>query len=230
SMLSSGKEKFNLIETKIKPPSVMLSGGGTFNPKNERYNIEKNLTVKLFPLVGVSVTLDIIQALAAYCGANSLVELVRDDLSCEERESNCADLKCNLVAETNIHTEFNIKSQDNIKDINFSGVTKGDVIFKLDSNLSVKYNVWVVSGVFEVGANVIAKGYAEFQKVKDDIELVFYHDGVVAMVNMKYKYELNNENDLDSNFSFEHPETNKSEKWVLFDKLPKNSSTYKVGF
>ncbi|HIF9186837.1 TPA: hypothetical protein ACX6PV_003883 [Photobacterium damselae] len=228
SMLLSGNEKFNLIDTKIKPPSVMLSGGGTFNPKNEQYNIEKNLTVKLFPLVGVSVTLDIIQALAAYCGANSLVELVRDDLSCEERESNCADLKCNLVAETNIHTEFNIKSQDNIKNINFSGVTKGDVIFKLDSNLSVKYNVWVVSGVFEVGANVIAKGYAEFRKEDKKIELVFYHDGVVAMVNMKYKFDVKNEDDFDDSLSITIPETDKSEKWVLFDKLPKNKSNYKV--
>ncbi|HIF9437597.1 TPA: hypothetical protein ACX6SL_001730, partial [Photobacterium damselae] len=216
--------------TKIKPPSVMLSGGGTFNPKNERYNIEKNLTVKLFPLVGVSITLDIIQALAAYCGANSLVELVRDDLSCKERESNCADLKCNLVAETNIHTEFNIKSQDDIKDINFSGVTKGDVVFKLDSNLSVKYNVWVVSGVFEVGANVIAKGYAEFQKIGDDIELVFYHDGVVAMVNVKSKFDVKNEDDFDDSLSITIPETYKSEKWVLFDKLPKNKSNYKVRF
>ncbi|UJZ94780.1 hypothetical protein IHC87_05255 [Photobacterium damselae subsp. damselae] len=230
SMLTSGKESFKLIETKIKPPCIKLNGSGTFNPKHEQYNIDKKLTVELSPLIGMSVTLDLIQALAAYCKVDSIMELVRDDLSCKERESNCADLKCNLVAESNINTTFDIKTENNIKDIEFAGVAKGEVIFKLDSNLSVKYNVWVVSGVFEVGANVIAKGYTEFQKIGDDIELVFYHDGVVAMVNMKYKYELNNENDLDSNFSFEHPETNKSEKWVLFDKLPKNSSTYKVKF
>ncbi|MCG9704334.1 hypothetical protein [Photobacterium damselae] len=88
--------------------------------------------------------------------------------------------------------------------------------------------MWVVSGVFEVGANVIAKGYAEFQKVDDDIELVFYHDGVVAMVNMKYKFGVSD--DIENSISpiVNHPETVKSEKWVLFDKLPKNKSNYKV--
>ena len=101
------------------------------------------------------------------------------------------------------------------------------MVFKLDSNLSVKYNVWVVSGVFEVGANVIAKGYAEFRKVDKKIELVFYHDGVVAMVNMKYKYSVNDE---DNNGFFSHPEKQTIKKWVLFDKLPKDKSSYKVIF
>ncbi|HIF9420474.1 TPA: hypothetical protein ACX6SA_000518 [Photobacterium damselae] len=81
-----------------------------------------------------------------------------------------------------------------------------------------------------MGANVIAKGYAEFQKVDDDIELVFYHDGVVAMVNMKYKYELNDGYYSSSSPTINHPETVKSEKWVLFEKLPKDKSSYKVIF
>ncbi|WIH29694.1 hypothetical protein [Photobacterium damselae] len=228
SMLSSEKESFKIIETKIKPPCIKLNGSGTFNPKHEQYNIDKKLKVELSPLIGMSVTLDLIQALAAYCKVDSIMDLVRDDLSCKERESNCADIKCNLVAESNINTTFDIKTENNIKDIKFAGVTKGEVIFKLDSNLSVKYNVWVVSGVFEVGANVIAKGYSEFQKSGDKIELVFYHDGVVAEVNTKSKFEVKNENDTNFNFSFEHPEIQKSKKWVLFDKLPKDKSSYKV--
>ncbi|HIF9275958.1 TPA: hypothetical protein ACX6QR_004034, partial [Photobacterium damselae] len=228
SMLSSGNGKFNLIETKIKPPCIKLNGCGTFNPKHEQYNIDKKLKVELSPLIGMSVTLDLIQALAAYCKVDSIMELVRDDLSCKERESNCADLKCNLVAESNINTTFDIKTENNIKDIEFAGVTKGEVIFKLDSNLSVKYNVWVVVGVFEIGANVIAKGFSEFQKVGGNIELVFYHDGVVAEVNMKNKYELNGGYNSSSSPIVKKPETVKSKKWVLFEKLPKDKSSYKV--
>ncbi|HIF9499467.1 TPA: hypothetical protein ACX6SJ_003993, partial [Photobacterium damselae] len=60
-----------------------------------------------------------------------------------------------------------------------------------------------------------------------DIELVFYHDGVVAMVNMKYSYNIRERRNTDNSY-FSHPEKQESKRWVLFDKLPKNKSNYKV--
>ncbi|WP_340642400.1 hypothetical protein [Photobacterium damselae] len=229
SMLSSGKGKFNLIETKIKPPCIKLNGSGTFNPKHEQYNIDKKLKVELSPLIGMSVTLDLIQALASFYKMNAVVDRGREQLSCLDRESNCADIKCNLVVESNINTTFDIKTDNNKKDIEFAGETKGEVIFKLDSNLSVKYNVWVVVGVFEIGGNILTKGFSEFQKVENDIELVFYHDGITADVTMKYAYSVRENKNTNNNY-FSHPEKQVSKKWVLFDKLPKDKSIYKVRF
>ncbi|HIF9499488.1 TPA: hypothetical protein ACX6SJ_004017, partial [Photobacterium damselae] len=61
-----------------------------------------------------------------------------------------------------------------------------------------------------------------------DIELVFYHDGVVANVIMKYKYNVGNKDNNSLVPTISQPEAATIKKWVLFDKLPKNKSNYKV--
>ncbi|MGR5372578.1 hypothetical protein [Photobacterium damselae] len=229
SMFSSGKGKFNLIETIIKPPAIGLSGSGEINPNNEQYNIEKRLKVKLEPLIGVSLTLDLIQALAAYFKIDSLVSSAREKISCDDNSLNCADLRCDLIAETKINTEFEVTSKNDVKDITMSGKTSGEIALNLDSNLATHYEVLNVNGFFEIGADIKAKAIYEFSRVGDKLVLIFYHDGVEADVVMKYKFNVNKANSSSKKKSIGSPNVSSSvKKWVLYDKLPKEKSKYKI--
>ncbi|MCL9783458.1 hypothetical protein M9194_18690 [Vibrio sp. S4M6] len=241
SLLKTGddpRDKFPLLEIKTLLPSISIDGKRELQPYKDSYYLNKQFSLGFSPLIGASITLDLLSALADYLHAGDLVSAARESISCETNATNCADIKCILLASFVLNFKIDIDNKNNPSENAFNYNLNPDlkINLALESNLSAKYKYWIASGVFTANANVEACGHFNIEKNHDHLTLVLSRDAVTAKISEKYKQYVGKSNtDKKERTHAEKTEKylysqSKSYNWTLLDALPEEQSDYRVNF
>lgn len=195
---SKGKESVKLVAFDFKPPVISLKGKGkTRHKTGTSFGVDQTLTAGFSPLFEFSITLDLVQAAAAYFGMQEMVKEVREQARILEEKVKSGQQGAYVGAEFNIKLATKLETEGRIKrtldsdhpEYDFSA--EGTITLTGDANVRGGAKVWIVQGAFELKGEVIAEGKCALQTAKkheggqnekEFVELVFYHNGIKADV------------------------------------------------
>ncbi|CDG22406.1 conserved protein of unknown function [Xenorhabdus poinarii G6] len=143
-----------------------------------------------------------------------------------------AGVELNLIAEGALDVKFGWESdekgdwsfkKDDIFEVGFS--------IKAEANISGGVCYGIISGYVNGTATADAKaliGFAPNPQNEKVLDLVFYHDGIKAMVNVELAFGVGkkgNDNDEEKDNGVN---TNAEKEWVFHEPLPKDKSSYRI--
>ncbi|WP_065426258.1 MULTISPECIES: hypothetical protein [Serratia] len=243
--------KIKLLSTEIKYPEIEIKGSGELKEDENTTELymERQVSFGMAPLIGVSITLDLLQAFAAWYHQDMLLAAIRENLQSGEggydkgENAVFADGKFNLVVEGEIKLTLGyVSDAKNEWKWQYDEDTAAKLSLTLDVNFRAGARFYVASGALEIGGQSVAEGFVGLEANhtdKDKLDLVLYHNGVTAKVYVSYTYGLSKPNDVVNNhddgwLGGEEPsnktENNKSEEkeWRIHDKLEKQDSKARV--
>ncbi|WP_323852608.1 hypothetical protein [Xenorhabdus szentirmaii] len=97
------------------------------------------------------------------------------------------------------------------------------------SGLNATFTAVSINSYFNASAQISAKVLVALESIDNSMELVLYHEGIQASVNIKYGVSIKPEKDDDE---WEVPIGNEDEPiekdWIFQKPLPKEKSTYRI--
>ncbi|PWD57690.1 hypothetical protein [Pectobacterium parmentieri] len=240
-------DKIKLLETDITYPAVEISAKGELKEESQSgaVYIERELSLRLAPLIGITMTLDLLQAFAAWYRADVLLAAVREKLMSQEqayqegRNAAFFGTKFWLVAEGDLNFSLVFKS-DAKNEWEWQKDESAEATLTLTTEANVRAGVrfYIAEGALEIGGKAVAKGcLGLYAPTKDQLDLVFYHEGITAKVYVNYTVGMSSDSKI-SNSNADGPgrksksqdvkKNNNSEKeWVIHEKLEKFDSKYR---
>lgn len=244
--LSSGDGgKIELLTTEIIFPKLDIKGSGELkeDADSKTLYIERQGSIGLAPLVGMKITLDLLQAFAAWYRADVVLAAVREKLASGEQSyqeggnAAFAGMKFELVAEGEVAFTLAFKSDAKNK-WEWQKVDSAEAKLKLtiEANVRAGIRIYIANGALTVGGKAVAEGCLGLDNsIKDKLDLVFYHNGIVAKVYVNYTVGLASKSERVSQsqgLPGRNTSTGKSGKsdniekeWIIHDKLEKKDST-----
>ena len=236
----------SIADCRFIPPKFSFEGKCELKvAENEPYWSHKT-TFKLDPLIGFSLTLDLLQALASFLGVQPFARYIKEKAAEMEREYNegkrksYAGVQLELVLESGFNLEFTLDAQKRDAAAVTLAAAMSTIKVSVDTNVRVGIKRTIIEGAFEIGATAFTKGFFELErKGKQGIEGVFYHNGAEAEVHLETSFGKKDSQDRSgeskNKMSFEPQETTESSKtfsrkWTIYDALPKEESTYRMEF
>ncbi|MEQ9865550.1 hypothetical protein [Pectobacterium aroidearum] len=238
-------DKITLLETEIIYPALEINAKGELkedSTSGEVY-IERVLSLGLAPLIGIKMTLDLLQAFAAWYRADVLLAAVREKLMSQEQAykegSNAAffGTKFWLIAEGKLNFTLVFKS-DAKNEWEWQKDESAEAVLTLTTEANVRAGVrfYIAEGALEIGGKAVAKGCLGLHApTKDTLDLVFYHEGITAKVYVNYTVNISQGTGTSSNEdggvfgnsssdSTVEKNNNAKKEWVIHDKLEKSDS------
>ncbi|WDF96987.1 hypothetical protein PSR30_11070 [Pectobacterium carotovorum subsp. carotovorum] len=241
-------DKITLLETEIIYPALEIKAKGELkedSTSGEVY-IERELSLGLTPLIGIKMTLDLLQAFAAWYRADVLLAAVREKLMSQEQAyqegGNAAffGTKFWLVAEGDLNFTLVFKSDaKNEWEWQKDESAEATLTLTTDANVRAGVRFYIAEGALDIGGKAVAKGCLGLHApTKDTLDLVFYHEGITAKVYVKYTVGLSSSSEDSADDSADVSEKNPTNKtsdqskqaekeWVIHDKLEKSDSEYR---
>ncbi|AHE73527.1 hypothetical protein M942_24290 [Enterobacter ludwigii] len=242
-------EKINLLTTEIKYPEIEIKGSGELKEDDDTTTLymERKVSFGMAPFIGVSITLDLMQAFAAWYGQEMVLAAVRERLKAGEdnydKGDNAAfaDGKLHLIVEGDINLSLDyISDAKNEWEWHYDENTEAKLSLTLDANFRAGVRYYVVNGAIEIGGKTVAEGCIGLEKNHRDpnkIDAVIYHNGVTAKVYVSYTYggSSSSEHGIDddddvvvkSEVKFKS-EDNVWKEWVIHEKLEKEKSDFRI--
>lgn len=199
SSLSTAKNKggkITLLNTEILYPVLEIKGSGELkeDASSNTVYIERELSLGLAPLIGIKMTLDLFQAFAAWYHADVLLAAVREGLMSQEQAyeegDNAAFLgtKFELLVEGKVNFTLAFKSDEKKQwQWQKNDIAEATLALTIEANVRTGVRYYVAEGALEVGGKAIAEGCVGLDEVeKDKLDLVFYHNGIIAKVYVNY--------------------------------------------
>lgn len=188
----SGSGKVKLLDIDFDYPKLEFKGkGGLKVSENTGLPfIERSIAVGLNPLIGVKLTVDLIQAFTAVYGAERAVAKIREAAQAMEDDFKKGDNAAYVGAMLYflvggaLKVGFELKSNE-AKEYEFQlgSLIRGELDVGVFSNIRGGVRYWIVEGYFEADARVEAKGLFELESTHNGgLDLVFFHNGVKAKV------------------------------------------------
>ncbi|MBD2810634.1 hypothetical protein ID853_07020 [Xenorhabdus sp. Vera] len=140
-------------------------------------------------------------------------------------------------------TESRIDSRVFAKRIGIQSDEKGDWSFKKDDILEVGFSIkaeasirggvryGIINGYVNATATADAKGligFAPNPKNEKVLDLVYYHDGIKAMVNVELAFGVRKKGNANDEPKDKGINTNAEKEWVFQKPLSKEESTYRI--
>ncbi len=246
STTKSAGGKVKLLSTEIIYPKLEIKGSGELKEEasSENLYIENQVSLGFAPLMGMKITLDLLQAFAAWYRADVLLAAIREGLMSGEEENKAGKnsafvgIKFELVAQGELNFTLAFKS-DAKKNWEWQKVDSAEAKFSLTIEANVRAGVrfYIAEGALDVGGKAIAEGcFGLDNSVKDKLDLVFYHNGIVAKVYVSYTVGLSSQSErtgdgggIPTSAEQTVDTSEKVEKeWTIHDKLEKKDSKYRI--
>ncbi|QXT42933.1 hypothetical protein [Serratia fonticola] len=194
------------------------------------------------------MTLDLLQAFAAWYKMDVLLAAVREGLMSKEQAYNeggnaaFIGMKFELVAEGTIDLKLAFKSDaKNEWEWEKTDSVEAKLSLTIEANVRAGVRFYIANGALTIGGKAVAEGCLGLDNpTKDKMELVLYHNGITAKVYVSYTVGIardsqvdNESNDVpeETSSSQEAEQEKKNEKeWIIHDKLEKKDSTYRINF
>ena len=184
--------KYKILNTDILYPKLSVGGSGELVEDNNTQSvyIKGKVSAGFSPLIGLRITFDLLQAFAAWYGAASVTDIIRQQLAARESSVKSGDngaylgLKFDLIASGTINLSLIFESDDK-KNWNWrvEGSNEVKLALSLEANARSGVKIYVFEGAFEVYAKAIAEGVIVFDSTaQNNIEMIFYHNGIRAEV------------------------------------------------
>ncbi len=243
-----GEGKITILYTEIICPKLEIKGGGELkeDASSGLVYIERQVSLGLAPLIGLKMTLDLLQAFAAWYKMDVLLAAVREGLMSKEQAYNeggnaaFIGMKFELVAEGAIDLKLAFKSDaKNEWEWEKTDSVEAKLSLTIDANVRAGVRFYIANGALTIGGKAVAEGCLGLDNpTKDKMELVLYHNGITAKVYVSYTVGIardsqvdNESNDVpeETSSSQEAEQEKKNEKeWIIHDKLEKEDSTYRI--
>ena len=227
---------------------MSIGGSAALAEDNDSQSVymKGKVSVGFTPLIGLRITFDLLQAFAAWYGAASVTDIIRQQLAARENSVKTGNngaylgLKFDLIASGTVNLALIFESDKN-KNWNWrvDGSNEVKLALALEANARAGVKIYVFEGAFEVYAKAIAEGVISFDSaVNSNVEMIFYHNGIRAEVGASISVGIakeGNKSRVEENgristntadATAKHSEGQKKE-WIIHDKLEKNKSTYR---
>jgi hypothetical protein len=245
-----GEGKITLLHTEILYPTFEIKGGGELKEGSAGLvYIERQVSLGFAPLVGLRMTLDLIQAFAAWYNMDVLMAAVREGLMSGEqaheegRNSAFIGMKFELVAEGAINLTLVFKSDEkNEWEWQKTDSAESKLSLTIEANVRAGVRFYIANGALTIGGKAVAEGCLGLDSpTKGKLPLVFYHNGITAKVYVSYTVGLSRDSKKTDKPTQTFPEEpsnsrnadqgKKTEKeWIIHDKLDKKDSRYRINF
>lgn len=244
--------KIKLLNTEIVYPQIEIKGGGELkeDSNSTQLYLQRNLSIELAPLIGVRLTLDLLQAFAAWYHADVVLAAAREGLDAGEDDykegKNSAYVGSTF--ELVVEGEFDLALQctSDVKD-KWHVEYNEDTAIKFDLTLNVNFRAgvrfYVANGALKIGGEASAEGFVGLEANHNDpskVDLVLYHSDVIAKVYVSYTWSLGGDSgsgggDNDGgrtkkNNISNDSEVNKDVEWNIYKKLEKKDSAARITF
>lgn len=235
-------------------PKIVFSGEDSldFNTTTTLPYRKLKASVGLSPLIGLKCTVDLIQAFAAYYGLHYLVSAVRTvGSSAQERVKAGGDGayisgNFDLIIEGSINITFAVESDENEKfSFQFDDLMEGKLSISAEANIQGGVKFYFAKGYFAAGGNVTAEGCFGLERKEQTMDIVFYHNGVLAKFwaeagageyveqTQRPKTSTNGNGVITAQRQETISGTDGTkynQSWQIIDKLEKKNSDYRISF
>ncbi|EMO7867086.1 hypothetical protein WDR94_004179 [Citrobacter amalonaticus] len=244
NLFKADDKKIQLLSIDIKYPNLNIKGSSELLlRKDNKPYVKCGVDVNLAPLIQFTITLDLIQAFAAYFHQERNIARIREKAQSHEGDVKSgkngvyAKAVLNLIVSGNVNLSYRYTSNEkNEFHSELGDKNEGRLGLSLESKVEAGLRVVVVEAFFCAEAKISAECcFALDKKQNKDLELIFYHNGIVMYAKYKIKVNIGN-NDQDKNTppsKGESSDNNWEEgegKWILCKPLSKDASPYKLNF
>ncbi len=244
NLFRADDKKIQLLSVDIKYPSLDIKGSGELLlRKDNKPYVKCGVDVNLAPLIEFTITLDLIQAFAAYFHQERNIARIREKAQSQEGDVNSgkngayAKAVLNLIVSGNVNLSYRYAADENNEFHSEPGdKNKGRIGLSLESKVEAGLRVVVVEAFFSAEAKISAECcFVLDEKQKKDLELIFYHHGVVMYAKYKIKVDIGND-EQDKNIPPSKSESSDDSweegegKWTLCKPVSKEASPYKINF
>ncbi|HFK3157130.1 TPA: hypothetical protein ACG1JD_004659, partial [Citrobacter sedlakii] len=245
NLFKADDKKIQLLSIDIKYPSLNIKGSGELLlRKDNKPYVKCGVDVNLAPLIQFTITLDLIQAFAAYFHQEGNIARIREKAQSQEggvksgKNGVYAKAVLNLIVSGNINLSYRYTSDENGDFHSVPGdKNEGRLGLSLESKVEAGLRVVVVEAFFSAEAKISAEScFALDKKQKKDLELIFFHNGIVMYAKYKVKVSIGDSSEdqsadadkknTDNNNAWEEGEG----EWILCKPLSKDASPYKIIF
>lgn len=240
--------QYKVLNTEILYPKLKIAGGGSLPEESDTQSVymKGKVSVGLDPLIGMRINFDLLQAFAAWYGAESITDVIRQQLS--ERENSVKNgnngaylgLKFDLIASGEISLSLIYESNEKRNwDWRVDGSNEVKLTLALEANARAGVKIYIFEGAFELYAKAISEGIIAFDSTTESsIEMIFYHNGIRAEVGASFSGGISGGEEKSSgggdgrasigshDIILKHAEGKKKE-WIIHDKIEKQNSTYR---
>ncbi|MBF4276664.1 hypothetical protein EAY27_05515 [Vibrio anguillarum] len=246
----AGKSEVKLYHFDFQPPSLSLEGEQTVKVANNGLDVDGKVTLGLDPLIGFELKLDMLMAAAMYFKLGNVAQTVREKAAELEQRVKEGKAGAYAGAEFDITLKAALSAKGSIqytpqKAPTYDFEAEVEMPIKGDLNARSGLRVWMMEGAFNVNveSNVNAKGMlALTTETKDPnarVELVFYHGGIWAEVNIEKSLTFNGDKSDSSNgdVGLDGLQTKnkvqsdaipQKHRWDWVDAMDKQHSPYRV--
>lgn len=244
NLFRADDKKIQLFSMDIKYPCLNIKGSGELLlSKDNKPYVKCGVDVNLAPLIQFTITLDLIQAFAAYFHQEKNIARIREKAQSQEgdvkdgKNGVYAKAVLNLIVSGDVKLSYRYAADENNEFHSELGdINEGRLGLSLEAKVEAGLRVVVFEAFFSAEAKISTECcFALDKKQNKDLELIFYHNGVVMYA--KYKIEVNIGNDdRDENIppsKSESSDNNWEEgegEWTLCKPLSKEASPYKINF
>ncbi|WP_276644017.1 hypothetical protein [Siccibacter turicensis] len=248
STKDSASGSIKLLTTDFICPKFEFDGSGELKVdeiENHVY-INRTLSIGMAPLIGVRITLDLLQAFAAWYHADTFLAAIRENLESGEenykegKDAAYLGTKFHLIVEGDINLTVCLKSsgKDNwhwSSDDSF----EAKLSLAIEANIRAGLRLYAVNGAIEIGGSANAEGCLGLDNIKGErLDLVLYHNGVVAKFYVDYTYgtgqgqhrvgDNSDIPDISTDLGSSQPKGEVDKEWIIYDKLEKQNSNYRI--
>ncbi|MCG3460621.1 hypothetical protein L7G72_01855 [Xenorhabdus bovienii] len=241
NVLSVGhdSDKFKILKMNLIYPSIKIHGEHELAHNNKFQLYSKfGAEIAAAPLIGLELRVDVLQIVAAYFKIERALSSLREagqlyEEKVKKGENGAyAGAQLDLILTGELNVKFGWASDD-----------KGDWSFKKDSLLEAGFAIkaetnirggvsyYAVYGYVDTTAKAEAKLLVALESKPKSLDLVFYHDGIKAMVDLSFAFGMGKEKSRSGGFkSTTNIERKKGvgNEWVFQKPLPKDKSPYRV--
>lgn len=182
-----------LLKADMQFPKLVIEGSGELTENNNAHSVymKGKVSVVFDPLIGIRITLDLLQAFAACYHFDQFTAIVREELTAREKSVNNGNngayvgLSFDLYLEGTIKTTVSCESDADNK-LSWNLDDGNEIALEIGISINVRTGIkfYLVEGAFSVIGKGYAKGMVSLKSTDscDNITAVFYHNGVKVEV------------------------------------------------
>ncbi|MDX7991509.1 hypothetical protein [Xenorhabdus littoralis] len=233
------RDKFKILKLEVLYPEIQVHGEYELSHSDDFKLYRKfGAEISASPLFGLSLKLDVIQLVAAAFKINTAVSVLREagevyEEKVKKGENGAyAGAELNLITEGALDVKFGWES-DEKGDWSFKKDDMFEVGFSIKAEASIRGGVryGIISGYVNATATADAKaliGFAPNPQNEKVLDLVYYHDGIKARVNVELAFGVRKKGNANDEPKDKGINTNAEKEWVFQKPLSKEESTYRI--
>lgn len=204
---NTGQDEVKLVSFKLGKPKVTFKGKQTCELVDKQFGTSGQLALGLTPLFDFKITLDLVLAAAAYFKMEKAVAEIREQAQKLEEKVKAGQAGAYVGAEFFIALSSKLDVTGTLTQkvkgpTEYGLSTLANVALSSDVNVRGGAKVWVVEGAFQLSAQIKAECQCALRSTtKEDeskVELVFFHNGIKAIVKIETSASTNGNKKLSS--------------------------------